>query len=339
MRSKVILVLAALVLTACGSNSGGRTNQVSQTLTGSGSTFVQNYLQACATDFTKATNINVSYAGGGSGKGRTDIANKTVDFAMSDTPFTDAPSGLIHVPIVAGPIAIMYKLDGFSGQLKLKKDVLAKIFAAKITKWNDPAITADNPGLPNLPISVHYRQDSSGTSGVFTGYLNAVAPNIWNKGSNSDFKSAFPGSIPTNGSFQAASGSDGVSQGVNQKNGAITYAELSYANERDLKTAAIENESGSFIAPSPQAAAKFLANATPDAAGIITPDYANADPGSYNLTAFTYGLALPGATKAKEVAKLFTSLLTNCSGQAERLDYAPLQGSVLERAKDLVGRL
>lgn len=341
MRSKFVISLAlvALALSACGSEPGNQGEKPSSTIIGSGSTFIQNYVQACSPKFASETGINVSYGGGGSGKGRTDIQNKVIDFAMSDTPFENPPADLIHIPLIAGPIAVMYRLDGYSGTLKLKRSTLAAIFAGKIKSWGDAALAADNPGLPKLPISIYYRQDSSGTSGVFTSYLNTVSKSVWSKAGNGDFKSAFPGSIPSDGSFQGASGSDGVSQGVATKNGAITYAELSYAVERKLKTADIENESGALISPSTEASAKFLANLQPDEKGVITANYANPDPASYNLTAYTYGLAIPGGKNSEKVAQFFNFLLTSCANQAGKLNYAPLEGNVLSRAQDLVGRL
>jgi phosphate transport system substrate-binding protein len=344
--AKAALAIGVLVVaTGCGGGGVGP-NQPggSGQLTGSGSTFVKNYIEACAPDFRKESGANVSYGAGGSGKGRADISNKTVDFAVSDTPFSEgtAPSGLIHIPVIAGPIAISYRLDGFDGELKLTRQALAGIFAGEITKWNDAQITAANPGatLPGKAISVYYRQDSSGTSGVFTGYLSAVANSLWNKGSNSDFRAAFPGKIPTSGTFQAASGSDAVSQGVQGKDGAITYAEASYASQRDLKVALIENEAGEFVAPTPEAAAKFLGTSTPNEDGIIDADYKNADEGSYNITAFAYALVYEKTAKATELKRFLEFLVSTCaSNRAIALDYAPLEGAALSSSQALIARI
>lgn len=363
----------------------------SVTITGSGSTFVKNYIEACAPGFTAATGNTVSYAGGGSGKGRTDITNKTVDFAVSDTPFASGaePAGILQIPLVAGPIAITYRLDGFNGSLYLKKDTLAKIFAGQITSWNDKAIVADNTQtvktpvyktqkvtktvkgkkvtqtvvvkdkkgkpvvlnykttkveakLPSTPIRVYYRSDSSGTSGIFTAYLNSVANTVWTKASNNSFASAFPGTLPTTGAFQGASGSDGVSNGVQQTNGAITYVEVSYATERKLGIASLENEKGVYVAPSAAGASAFLSSFTPGDKGVINANYKNPDPAAYNLTAFAYGLAYTGkrdADKDAAVKSFFNYMLTTCttSIDMEKLGYAPLSGTALVRSQTSAG--
>ena len=355
------------------------------TITGSGSTFIKNYIEACAPGFKAETGDNVTYAGGGSGKGRTDITNKTVDFAVSDTPFAQGsePSGIVHIPLIAGPIAIAYRIDGLKGTLLLKKDTLAKIFAGEIKMWNDKQIAADNKQtvktpvyktqtvtikgkkvtqtvkdkkgkpvvasykttvvdakLPALPIRVFYRSDSSGTSGVFTAYLNSVATGLWSKSGNNSFTTAFPKSVPGDGTFQGASGSDGVSNGVQQTNGAITYVEVSYATERKLGTALVQNEANNYVGPTAAGSSAFLSNFTPGTRGVITPNYKNADPAAYNITAFSYGLAYTNARnkdKDETVKAFFKYLLTTCAaGNAERLGYAPLAGEILVRSQTRV---
>jgi phosphate transport system substrate-binding protein len=344
LRSIAILPLLTLALAACssgGSPSDGNT-ATGGSLAASGSTFAQNFVQACAPNFTKTSNITVTYAGGGSGKGRTDITNKTVDFAMSDSPFDAAsmPEDILHIPVIAGPLAIVYRLDGVT-TLQLSSETLAAIFAGKVTTWNAAQIAADNSGvtLPKRPIQVVYRQDSSGSSDVLTKYLKANAGSIWTSDSGSDFAGVFPGKLPANGSFQGASGSDAVTQKVKDTNGAITYAELSYAKQRELPTVLLKNGAGEFTEPSPDTASTFLANAKMDDKGIIAIDYAASVAGGYNLTAYTYALAYPGTAKAGQVADFLTALLQDCSGEATRLDYAPLSGDLQQQALGLVGRL
>jgi phosphate transport system substrate-binding protein len=338
-------VVALLTLSACSSGSGSvddpnNVAKPSGQLTASGSTFAQNFVQACAPTFAKASGISVTYAGGGSGKGRNDITNKTVDFAMSDSPFdaSSMPEGIIHIPVIAGPLAIVYRLDGVA-KLNLSETTLASIFTGKIKAWNDAAIAADNAGvtLPKRPIQVVYRQDSSGSTDVLTKYLKANAPSLWSSASGSDFAGTFPGSIPSNGSFQGASGSDAVTQKVKDTNGAITYAELSFAKERGLSTALVRNGSGEFVAASPATSSTFLAGASMDERGVIAIDYTAAVSGGYNLTAYTYALAYPDAKAG--VAQFLTAMLEQCSGEADRLQYAPLSGSLQQQAVALIGRI
>jgi phosphate transport system substrate-binding protein len=215
------------------------------TINGSGSTAVKNLLDVCIPDYQKATGTTVNYAGGGSGAGRAAFTSGTVDFAFSDAAYGSAeakPANFVHAPIVAFPVAIEYNLFEFHGNINLSQQTLAKIFAGKITKWNDPAIVADNnktvksvvfktqkikvkgktkvvtvkdkkgkpvilkvvnktlvATLPATGITVWYRSDKSGTTGIVTNFLTKTAPSVWNKAGsagNQVFTSAFPGDVP-----------------------------------------------------------------------------------------------------------------------------------------------
>jgi ABC-type phosphate transport system substrate-binding protein len=161
------------------------------TLNGSGSTFQKAFDQAVIEAFQKANpGVTVNYAGGGSGKGKTDLQTKTVDFAGTDS--TVKPEDLskyqggtiLYFPTVAGPITVSFNVSGLDS-LKLTAPTLAKIFSGKITKWNDAAIAADNPGLtlPDTAITVVHRADASGTTSNFTKYLTSAAGSDWTLGS------------------------------------------------------------------------------------------------------------------------------------------------------------
>jgi phosphate transport system substrate-binding protein len=125
------------------------------TLNGSGATFAQPLIDSCRVQFAKETGHDVNYGAGGSGKGRTDLANKIVDWAGSDTPYSPAslePNGLVYAPIFAAPIAIFYNLPGLSDTITLSADTLAKIYSGEIQKWNDKAIVADSRRVTKEPI-------------------------------------------------------------------------------------------------------------------------------------------------------------------------------------------
>ena len=336
-------------------------------LVGKGSTFVANYLDACRADFTKDTGIEVTYTATGSGTGRKEFSAGLVDFAASDVPY---PAGealpknsFVYVPLIAGPVAISFNIPTIK-TLNLSSDAVAGIFAGKITTWNDPAIAATNTvakkvkvvdpktkkasmkvqqvpvKLPKLPITVYYRSDKSGTSEVFTDYLNQVQGTLWNKPKSGTFSTAFPGSMPSNGTFQGASGSDGVANGVKSTIGAITYAEVSYAKERQLGLVSVQNASGKFVAPTADASAAFLSDFTPGKNGTITPNFKNADGAAYPIGTFAYGLAYTSgqdADKAAAVQKFFTYLTKNCVVRnADRLGYAGLKGGVLTLAQSKI---
>src|SRR5579859_7180749 len=150
------------------SSSGGSAN-LSGTLNASGSTFQLTFQQEAISAFKSVQpNMTVNYGGGGSGKGRTDLAGGTVNFAGSDSPIpAKEASGftgktILYFPVIIGPITMAYNLSGVSN-LKLDATTIAKIFQGQIKTWNDPAIKADNPGvsLPSTPITIAVRSDSS----------------------------------------------------------------------------------------------------------------------------------------------------------------------------------
>lgn len=306
-------------------------------LKGSGSSFALNFVEKCRVSYA-ATGNSISYTPNGSSSGKNQLALGLNDFAISDVPYGSSEvkpkTDFVYVPIVAGPIAITYKLDGYRGQIKLTKENLAKIFAGQITKWNDPLLQKNNPSrLPAKKITVIYRADGSGTSEVFTTYLNAVAKDIWTKSGNKTFSSAFPGNINERlGAFVSASGSQGIAMLQSRTDGSIAYNEVSYA--KGLGTAYIENGAGNFIKPTVNAASKFLSDFTVNPNGTINPDYNNTNKMAYNISTFSYGIAPIGS---KDVAKFFTFAVTKC--KAEEFGYSPISGNALKLAKSQIAKI
>ena len=298
---------------------------------GSGASFPALLLEACKAPFAAATNHTYTYASSSSGTGQANSDKKIGDFWMSDGAYTAATrrSTLIHVPLVAAPIAILHNLPG-SKTLQLSAETVAGIFGGKITKWNDPAIVADNNRtttvtvyrkdkngnpmkdakgdlivlrttkvksyytMPNKKITVVYRSDSSGTSENFTSYLNKSAGSVWTKAKNKVFKDSFPGdinSLDNLGRVVGAASSNGVSQLAGSKPYAITYAEVNYAAANKLKVASLINPSGNVAAPDSTGVSAFLASASQDANGYLTYDYKTTEPGAYPLGIVSYMLA------------------------------------------------
>src|SRR5215471_3425759 len=175
------LTAVALSLAACSSSSttnggGSGSSSLSGTLNGSGSTFQLTFQQTAIQSFKQIqSGMTVNYGGGGSGKGRTDLASGVVQFAGSDSPIPPEEKAgfkgktVLYFPVVIGPITVSYNLSGVSS-LKLDGPVIADIFQAKIKKWNDPKIAALNPGvkLPSTTIVIARRADSSGTTANFS---------------------------------------------------------------------------------------------------------------------------------------------------------------------------
>jgi phosphate transport system substrate-binding protein len=310
-------------------------------LKGAGSTFSANFIDKCRVMYAQQTGNILNYTPNGSGAGRNFFNNKIVDFAVSDTPYSSLDrkptDEFLYVPVVAGPIAVVYNLKGYNIKIKLTKETLAKIFAGQITMWNDPEIQKLNIGkLPKTKITVVYRVDGSGTSEVFTSYLNAVAPHIWTKPGNKTFSSAFPGNINSYiGGFQSASGSTQVSVVQSTINGSISYNEVSYVGK--FKAASIENEAGKFMSPTSSAAAAFLSNLKFNADGSTYLDYKNPNKLSYNISTFAYAVAY---TNSKEKAVIIREFLTYAITKCNKIDgYAPITGNALKVAKLQIAKI
>lgn len=298
---------------------------------GSGASFPALLIEGCKAPYAAATSNTYTYASSSSGTGQANSDKKIGDFWMSDGAYTAATrrSTLIHVPLVAAPIAILHNLPG-AKTLQLSAATIAGIFGGTITKWNDPAIVADNNRtstvtvyrkdkngnpmkdakgdlvvlrttqvtsrytLPNQKITVVYRSDSSGTSENFTNYLNKSAPSVWTKAKNKVFKDSFPGdinSLDNLGRVVGAASSNGVSQLAGSKKYAITYAEVNYAEANKLKVASLINPSNNVVAPDSTGVGAFLASATQDANGFLSYDYKTTEPGAYPLGIVSYMLA------------------------------------------------
>ena len=299
-------------------------------LTGAGASFPALLIEECKVVFAKETGHSLTYAASGSGTGRDGSDKQLGHIWFSDTAHTGstARASLIHIPAAAAPIAVLHNLPART-QLYLSPSTTAKIFAGEITRWDDPAIVADNNRsvkevvykkdkngdvlkdksgnpvinrtttktirytLPKQPIKVIYRSDKSGTSGNFTAWLRGVAPTVWTKPQNDTFVTAFPANINDTkniGRIVGASSSTGVSQLAGATKYSITYAEVSYGKKFNLKTTAIGNASGNFALPNGANTAAFLASSTVDSKGIFKFDYATSEPGAYTLGIITYML-------------------------------------------------
>ena len=300
-------------------------------LQGSGASFPALLIEGCKAGFAKNTSHTFTYASSSSGTGQS-ISDKSIgDFWMSDGPYTATTkrASLIHVPLVAAPIAILHNLPS-KKPLQLSAATVAGIFSGKITKWNDPAIMADNNRsslrtvykldkngnpvkdakgnpvigrtvptkgrytLPNQKITVVYRSDSSGTTENFTTYLSKSAPSVWTKAKNKVFKDSFPGNINDMnnlGRVVGAASSTGVAQLAGKTKYSITYAEVNYATANKLKIANLINPADQVVAPDSPGVGAFLASASQDANGYLTYDFTTKEKGAYPLGIVSYLLA------------------------------------------------
>ena len=299
-------------------------------LAGSGASFVDPLLQACKAGFAKSSSHSYVYTSTGSGTGQKNSDAKIGDFWFSDTPHTAATkrSTVFHAPVVAAPIAVLVNLPA-KKDVYLSATTVAKIFAGEITRWNDPAIVADNNRsvtttvykkdaqgnalkdkngnpivlrtgtkgiiytLPNQPIKVIYRSDGSGTTGNFTAWLNGVAPTVWTKAANNAFTTAFPGNINSSsniGRIVGAGQSQGVAGLAAKTKYSITYAEKNWGDSFGLRAAYVGNATGNFAYPDSAATSAFLGEASQDANGIVKYDFNTKVPGAYTLGIISYML-------------------------------------------------
>lgn len=351
----VALVLAfGLVAAACGSDSNSNKGSgdgtssstkpapalAAATLAGSGATFPQAYYETVIQEFkTAQPAVTVTYGGGGSGKGQTDLQAGLVQWAGSDS--TVKPEDVskfqgpfLYFPTVAAPITVSYNLSSVKG-LQLSPETLAKIFEGQITKWNDPAIATDNPKatLPATAITVAHRSDGSGTTANFTKYLVGAAGTAWTLGSDKVVN------WPTG--QQAGNGNGGVAQIVEATDGAIGYVDYSDAKAAGLVFAAIKNKSGKYVAPSVDSATAALAGSTVNA--DLTYDPLNASGAdAYPITAPTYILIYTAQSDANVAAALkgFMNYIYG-AGQtlAPTVDFAPLPSDILSKAKAQVSQI
>jgi phosphate transport system substrate-binding protein len=239
-------------------------------LTTGGATFPFPLYSRLFAEYRKITSpaVTIDYTGVGSGAGIRGLTGRTFEFAGSDAVMTaqqlsDAGGEVLHIPTVMGAVAIVYNIPDVNTRLKLTSEALADIYLGEITRWNDPQISAANPGvnLPNLRITVVRRSDSSGTTAIFTDYLSSVN-NKWKDTVGMGTSVKWPGATV------GAPGNPGVAAQVSQISGAIGYVELSTAILNRLSFAELRNRSGRFAAPSESsttaAAAGFGGNVPKD---------------------------------------------------------------------------
>ena len=347
----VAVLALGLSLTACAAGNeqpsssdttaaGGTT--LSGTLNGAGSSAQEAAQGAWTAAFQTAnTGATVNYDPVGSGGGREQFLAGGVSFAGSDSYMDDTElasskktcggTEAFDVPAYVSPIAVVYNLDGVS-DLQLSPEALAGIFAGKITKWNDPAIAADNSGadLPSTAITPVHRSDDSGTQDNFTQYLSAVAPDTW---------TSEPDGVWPLKSGEGANGTSGVIESVKNGAGSIGFADESQAGELGVAKVKVGSE---YVAPSAESAAKTV-DVSPRVEGrpagdiAIDVDRKTTESGAYPIVLVSYVIACPSYSdeKTADLVKGYLSYLVGADGQAaaaKAAGSAPLSSSLSDEA-------
>ena len=336
-----IIVASTLALTACGnkpadkaesgaaasSASAGSDKNAAFTITGAGASFPQPIYAKWAGQFKSTTGGQVNYQSIGSSGGIKQIQANTVDFGASDAPLSKEEldkSGLIQFPTVIGGVVPVVNIDGVQpGQLKLDGTTLANIYLGKITKWNDAAITALNPGvtLPDAPITTIFRSDGSGTTFNFTSYLGAVSPE-WKAGPGVDKSIKWP----TAATGAGGKGNEGVASNVTRAKNSIGYVEYAYAKQNNMAHTQLKNAAGNFVQPSAESFAA-AGNAdwknTPGFNIVLTNQ---ADANAWPISAATFILVHKNPTNpenVKNTLKFFDWAYTGGDEAAKSLDFVP----------------
>ncbi|MEA2724121.1 MAG: phosphate transport system substrate-binding protein [Gemmatimonadales bacterium] len=307
---------------------------LAQGLTGAGATFPNPIYTKWFDAYDKKTGIQINYQSIGSGGGIRQFTEGTVDFGATDGPMNESQiqavaGNVLHIPAVLGAVVVTYNLPSL-GDTKLKFDgnLLVDIFMGRVTKWNDPKIAALNSGvkLPDIDLIVVHRSDGSGTTYVFTDYLNKFSRE-WKDKVGYATSVNWPVGL-------GGKGNEGVTQQVKQVEGTLGYVELIYALSNNLPYAQVKNASGSFITPS-------LESVTAAAAGINLPkdtdfrvSITNAPGGeAYPIASFTWLLVKKDnkdAAKAKLIRDFLTWMITpEAQKMAADLHYAPLPAPVV----------
>lgn len=307
---------------------------LAQDVTGAGATFPAPLYAKWADAYNKATSTKINYQSVGSGAGLRQIRGKTVDFGASDMPLADAElakDGLIQFPTAIGGVVPVVNIKGISpGQIKMTGQVLGDIYLGKITKWNDPALTALNPGvpLPDAAIAPVRRADGSGTTFIFTNYLSKV---------NADWKAKVGEGTAVNWPTGAGGkGNEGVAAFVGRLPNAIGYVEYSYAKQNKLSFVQMRNQAGNFVSPDDLTfkAAAAGADWAKSFYQILTEQ-----PGkdAWPITGATFIMMHKAQDKVPQASsslKFFDWAFTNGDQMSTELDYVPLPDSV----KQLVRR-
>ncbi|MGB6105234.1 MAG: phosphate ABC transporter substrate-binding protein PstS [Pusillimonas sp.] len=302
-------------------------------ITGAGASFPYPIYAKWADQYHKETGNRINYQSIGSGGGQQQIIAKTVDFGASDDPMKGEAldkDGLFQFPAIVGGTVPVINVDGIKpGELKLSGEIVADIFLAKITKWNDPAIVAINPDvkLPDASIIVVHRSDGSGTTFGWTNYLSKVSADWKDKvGEGKAVK------WPTG---QGGKGNEGVAAYVRQLKNSIGYVEYAYAKQNNLSWTQLQNLDGKFVQPTQEAFAAAAANADWKSApgmGVVLTNEPGAE--SWPVTSASFILVHKKQDKpenGREVLAFFDWAFKNGDKMAEELDYVPMPDAVTEQ--------
>jgi len=313
------------------------------TLNGAGATFPYPMYSKWFSEYHKIhSDIQINYQSIGSGGGIRQVTEGTVDFGASDMPMTDdqlkeaqtkLKTTVLNIPTVLGAVVPAYNIPGVTAELKFTPDVLAGIFLGRISNWNDPAISAINPGVkfPNQEIIVVHRSDGSGTTFVWTDYLSKVSPD-WKAQVGSSTSVKWPKGM-------GGKGNEGVAGLIRQLPGSLGYVELIYAVQNNILYGSVRNSAGIFLKASLEGVTAAAAS-VPKMPADFRVSITNA-PGkdAYPISTFTW-LLIPKQSKDAAKGKILADFLNWMANDGQKmttaLSYAPLPENVAAKVKETI---
>jgi phosphate transport system substrate-binding protein len=305
-----------------------------QSLTGAGATFPNPIYTKWFDAYHKKTGIQINYQSIGSGGGIRQFTEGTVDFGATDGPMNESQiqavnGNVLHVPTVLGAVVVTYNLPSLrNSQLKFDGPLLVDIFMGRVSNWNDAKIAKLNPGvkLPDMDLIVVHRSDGSGTTYVFTDYLNKFSRE-WRDKVGYATSVNWPVGL-------GGKGNEGVTQQVKQTQGALGYVELIYAISNKLPYAEVKNAAGTYVGPSLESVSAAAAGARLEKDTDFRVSITNAQgEQAYPISSFTWLLIRKDnedGAKAKLIRDFLTWMVrSEAQKMAAELHYAPLPAPVV----------
>jgi phosphate transport system substrate-binding protein len=331
---RLILLISTAAIPAAGSD--GFVEQ-GVTIQGAGASYPYPAYVQWTYKYHRLTGVRINYQSIGSGAGITQMRAGTIDFGATDAPLQTEELkkyNLIQFPLIMGGVVPIVNLPGIQGgELRLIPSVLADIFMGNIDRWNDPRICEINPGLslPDMEITVVYRADASGTTWIFTHYLNRISSE-WKEKIGQGEMVPWPGDV-------GGKGNEGVALTVQRIPGTIGYVEFAYALQNSLTHAQLKNRAGQFVNPSLEtfeAAASVAQWESQSDFQLVLTD----QPGEKSWPIFGVSYVLiqktqEGAEKAKTILDFFYWCFFHGDEIARDLQYIPIPDPVVQRVLDL----
>lgn len=328
MKQLFAIVLAAVTFSA------------SAQITGAGATFPYPIYSKWSELYNRESGLALNYQSIGSSGGIRQIDAKTVTFGATDAPVAGdklAANGQVQFPAIIGGTVAIVNLDGFKpGELRITGPVLAEVFLGEIVKWNDPKLTALNPGkkLPDLEITIVHRADGSGTTFNWTDYLSAVSAK-WADRVGKGAAVKWPAATSVGGK-----GNEGVAANVQRVKGAIGYVEYAYVKKNNLVFLQLQNKNGKYVSPDDLTFSAAAAGAdwfSVPGMGVSIVDQKGDAAWPISTASFIIMYKDPADKKASaEALKFFDWAFRNGKKAAEELDYVALPDSLTKQIRERV---